>query len=257
LFVARRDATSGANWFGQRPGSPSRGAAQTARRSVPARALVFLFSEPAASCWCCTSTLQAGPALLPLVTGKHEGYPLEFPKEGSKKKTLEGIQGHGHCSPEARRADFGVRRVGRGFPAGRRPRPRFAALTQLPAVGYSPLLSSLSLSDIGGRGNGNKQFGSHRLARPRNWRENGDQGLAAAPSSTPTARVGAAVGAALLARGGRARISGVSGDAPRCSRATVAGPSGHGPSSWHVAAQAARLRHPRRGNPKGGPGRLG
>jgi EmrB/QacA subfamily drug resistance transporter len=98
---------------------------------------------------------------------------------------------------------FGVRRV--AMIAGVSATIGFAALTQLPAVGYSPLLFVVILVGFGGAGTA---FGSIVLAS----RElaDGDQGLAGAVVNT-SRQVGAAVGAALLPAVADS-ISGVSGD---------------------------------------------
>ena len=104
---------------------------------------------------------------------------------------------------------FGVRRV--AMFAGVSATIGFAALTQLPAVGYSPLLFVVILVGIGGAGTA---FGSIVLAS----RElaDGDQGLAGGVVNT-SRQVGAAVGAALLpAVAGRSAASPAT--APRCSR---------------------------------------
>ena len=87
----------------------------------------------------------------------------------------------------------------------------FAALTQLPAVGYSPLLIVVILVGFGGAGTA---FGSIVLAS----RElaDGDQGLAGGVVNT-SRQIGAAVGAALLpavAESVAARASPAT--APRC-----------------------------------------
>ena len=98
---------------------------------------------------------------------------------------------------------FGIRRV--ALIAGVSATIGFAALTQLPAVGYSPLLFVVILVGFGGAGTA---FGSIVLAS----RElaDGDQGLAGAVVNT-SRQVGAAVGAALLPAVADS-ISGVSGD---------------------------------------------
>ena len=98
---------------------------------------------------------------------------------------------------------FGIRRV--AMIAGGSATIGFAALTQLPAVGYSPLLFVVVLVGFGGAGTA---FGSIVLAS----RElaDGDQGLAGAVVNT-SRQVGAAVGAALLPAVADS-ISGVSGD---------------------------------------------
>jgi EmrB/QacA subfamily drug resistance transporter len=108
---------------------------------------------------------------------------------------------------------FGVRRV--AMLAGASATVGFAALTQLPAVGYSPLLFVVILVGFGGAGTA---FGSIVLAS----RElaDGDQGLAGGVVNT-SRQVGAAVGAALLPAVAES-ISGVSGDRAAMLAATVA-----------------------------------
>ena len=124
---------------------------------------------------------------------------------------------------------FGVRRV--AMFAGVSATIGFAALTQLPAVGYSPLLFVVILVGIGGAGTA---FGSIVLAS----RElaDGDQGLAGGVVNT-SRQVGAAVGAALLPAVAGS-ISGVSGDRAAMLAATVAALAATA-VSWHAARQAA------------------
>jgi EmrB/QacA subfamily drug resistance transporter len=124
---------------------------------------------------------------------------------------------------------FGVRRV--AMFAGVSATIGFAALTQLPAVGYSPLLFVVILVGIGGAGTA---FGSIVLAS----RElaDGDQGLAGGVVNT-SRQVGAAVGAALLPAVAGS-ISGVSGDRAAMLTATVAALAATA-VSWHAARQAA------------------
>ena len=104
---------------------------------------------------------------------------------------------------------FGVRRV--AMVAGVSATIGFAALTQLPAVGYSPLLFVVILVGFGGAGTA---FGSIVLASRE--LSDGDQGLAGGVVNT-SRQMGAAVGAALLPAVADS-ISGVSATAPRCSR---------------------------------------
>jgi EmrB/QacA subfamily drug resistance transporter len=124
---------------------------------------------------------------------------------------------------------FGVRRV--AMFAGVSATIGFAALTQLPAVGYSPILFVVILVGIGGAGTA---FGSIVLAS----RElaDGDQGLAGGVVNT-SRQVGAAVGAALLPAVAGS-ISGVSGDRAAMLAATVAALAATA-VSWHAARQAA------------------
>jgi EmrB/QacA subfamily drug resistance transporter len=124
---------------------------------------------------------------------------------------------------------FGVRRV--AMFAGVSATIGFAALTQLPAVGYSPLLFAVILVGIGGAGTA---FGSIVLAS----RElaDGDQGLAGGVVNT-SRQVGAAVGAALLPAVAGS-ISGVSGDRAAMLAATAAALAATA-VSWHAARQAA------------------
>ena len=124
---------------------------------------------------------------------------------------------------------FGVRRV--AMLAGVSATVGFAALTQLPAVGYSPLLFAVILVGIGGAGTA---FGSIVLAS----RElaDGDQGLAGGVVNT-SRQVGAAVGAALLPAVAGS-ISGVSGDRAAMLAATAAALAATA-VSWHAARQAA------------------
>ncbi len=124
---------------------------------------------------------------------------------------------------------FGVRRV--AMLAGVSATVGFAALTQLPAVGYSPLLFVVILVGIGGAGTA---FGSIVLAS----RElaDGDQGLAGGVVNT-SRQVGAAVGAALLPAVADS-VSGVSGDRAAMLAATAAALAATA-VSWHAARQAA------------------
>jgi EmrB/QacA subfamily drug resistance transporter len=124
---------------------------------------------------------------------------------------------------------FGVRRV--AMFAGVSATIGFAALTQLPAVGYSPLLFVVILVGVGGAGTA---FGSIVLAS----RElaDGDQGLAGGVVNT-SRQVGAAVGAALLPAVAES-VSGVSGDRAAMLAATVAALAATA-VSWHAARQAA------------------
>jgi EmrB/QacA subfamily drug resistance transporter len=124
---------------------------------------------------------------------------------------------------------FGVRRV--AMLAGVSATVGFAALTQLPAAGYSPLLFAVILVGIGGAGTA---FGSIVLAS----RElaDGDQGLAGGVVNT-SRQVGAAVGAALLPAVAGS-ISGVSGDRAAMLAATAAALAATA-VSWHAARQAA------------------
>ncbi len=114
---------------------------------------------------------------------------------------------------------FGVRRV--AMLAGASATVGFAALTQLPAVGYSPLLFVVILVGFGGAGTA---FGSIVLAS----RElaDGDQGLAGGVVNT-SRQVGAAVGAALLPAVAES-VSGVSGDRAAMLAATAGRPGRHG-----------------------------
>ena len=124
---------------------------------------------------------------------------------------------------------FGVRRL--AMLAGVSATVGFAALTQLPAAGYSPLLFAVILVGIGGAGTA---FGSIVLAS----RElaDGDQGLAGGVVNT-SRQVGAAVGAALLPAVAGS-ISGVSGDRAAMLAATAAALAATA-VSWHAARQAA------------------
>ena len=121
---------------------------------------------------------------------------------------------------------FGVRRV--AMVAGLSATIGLAALTQLPAVGYSPLLFVVILVGFGGAGTA---FGSIVLAS----RElaDGDQGLAGGVVNT-SRQVGAAVGAALLPAVAES-ISGVGGDRAAMLAATAAALT-----ATFVAWQAAR-----------------
>jgi EmrB/QacA subfamily drug resistance transporter len=108
---------------------------------------------------------------------------------------------------------FGVRRV--AMIAGLSATVGFAALTRLPAVGYSPLLFVVILIGFGGAGTA---FGSIVLASRE--LSDRDQGLAGGVVNT-SRQVGAAVGAALLPAVADS-ISGVSGDRAAMLTATVA-----------------------------------
>jgi EmrB/QacA subfamily drug resistance transporter len=124
---------------------------------------------------------------------------------------------------------FGVRRL--AMIAGLSATVGFAALTQLPAVGYSPLLFVVTLVGFGGAGTA---FGSIVLASRE--LSDGDQGLAGAVVNT-SRQVGAAVGAALLPAVAES-ISGVSGDRAAMLTATVAALAATA-VAWHAARQAA------------------
>ena len=108
---------------------------------------------------------------------------------------------------------FGVRRV--AMIAGASATIGFAALTRLPAVGYSPLLFVVILVGFGGAGTA---FGSIVLASRE--LSDRDQGLAGGVVNT-SRQVGAAVGAALLPAVADS-ISGVSGDRAAMLTAAVA-----------------------------------
>jgi EmrB/QacA subfamily drug resistance transporter len=123
---------------------------------------------------------------------------------------------------------FGVRRV--AMVAGVSATIGFAALTQLPAVGYSPLLFVVILVGFGGAGTA---FGSIVLASRE--LSDGDQGLAGGVVNT-SRQMGAAVGAALLPAVAGS-ISGVSGDRAAMLAATVAALAATA-VSWHAARQA-------------------
>lgn len=123
---------------------------------------------------------------------------------------------------------FGVRRV--AMIAGLSATVGFAALTQLPAVGYSPLLFVVILVGFGGAGTA---FGSIVLASRA--LSDGDQGLAGGVVNT-SRQVGAAVGAALLPAVAES-ISGVSGDRAAMLTATVAALAATA-VSWRAARQA-------------------
>jgi EmrB/QacA subfamily drug resistance transporter len=124
---------------------------------------------------------------------------------------------------------FGVRRV--AMVAGVSATIGFAALTQLPAVGYSPLLFVVILVGFGGAGTA---FGSIVLASRE--LSDDDQGLAGAVVNT-SRQMGAAVGAALLPAVADS-ISGVSGDRAAMLAATAAALAATA-VSWHAARQAA------------------
>lgn len=123
---------------------------------------------------------------------------------------------------------FGIRRV--AMIAGLSATVGFAALTQLPAVGYSPLLFVVILVGFGGAGTA---FGSIVLASRA--LSDGDQGLAGGVVNT-SRQVGAAVGAALLPAVAES-ISGVSGDRAAMLTATVAALAATA-VSWRAARQA-------------------
>jgi EmrB/QacA subfamily drug resistance transporter len=124
---------------------------------------------------------------------------------------------------------FGVRRV--AMAAGVSATIGFAALTQLPAVGYSPLLFVVILVGFGGAGTA---FGSIVLASRE--LSDGDQGLAGGVVNT-SRQMGAAVGAALLPAVAES-ISGVSGDRAAMLTATVAALAATA-VSWHAARRAS------------------
>ena len=106
----------------------------------------------------------------------------------------------------------------------------FAALTRLPAGGYSPLLFVVILIGFGGAGTA---FGSIVMASRE--LSDGDQGLAGGVINT-SRQVGAAVGAALLPAVAES-ISGVSGDRAAMLTATVAALAATA-VSWRAARQA-------------------
>jgi EmrB/QacA subfamily drug resistance transporter len=124
---------------------------------------------------------------------------------------------------------FGVRRV--AMVAGVSATIGFAALTQLPAVGYSPLLFVVILVGFGGAGTA---FGSIVLASRE--LSDDDQGLAGGVVNT-SRQMGAAVGAALLPAVAGS-ISGVSGDRAAMLAATAAALAATA-VSWHAAHQGA------------------
>jgi EmrB/QacA subfamily drug resistance transporter len=124
---------------------------------------------------------------------------------------------------------FGVRRV--AMVAGVSATIGFAALTQLPAVGYSPLLFVVILVGFGGAGTA---FGSIVLASRE--LSDDDQGLAGGVVNS-SRQLGAAVGAALLPAVAGS-ISGVSGDRAAMLAATVAALAATA-VSWHAVRQAA------------------
>jgi EmrB/QacA subfamily drug resistance transporter len=127
---------------------------------------------------------------------------------------------------------FGVRRV--AMLAGVSATIGFAALTQLPAVGYSPLLFVVILVGFGGAGTA---FGSIVLASRE--LSDGDQGLAGGVVNT-SRQMGAAVGAALLPAVAES-MSGVSGDRAAMLAATAAALAATA-VSWHAARQASSMR---------------
>ena len=123
---------------------------------------------------------------------------------------------------------FGVRRV--AMAAGVSATIGFAALTQLPAVGYSPLLFVVILVGFGGAGTA---FGSIVLASRE--LSDDDQGLAGGVVNT-SRQVGAAVGAALLPAVAES-VSGVSGDRAAMLTATAVALAATA-VAWHAARQA-------------------
>lgn len=129
---------------------------------------------------------------------------------------------------------FGIRRV--AMIAGLSATVGSAALTQLPAVGYSPLLFVVILVGFGSAGTA---FGSIVLASRE--LSDGDQGLAGGVVNT-SRQVGAAVGAALLPAVAES-ISGVSGDRAAMLTAAVAA----------LAATAVSWRAARQGTPTPAP----
>ena len=136
---------------------------------------------------------------------------------------------------------FGVRRV--AMLAGVSASIGFAVLTQLPAAGYSPLLTVVILVGFGGAGTA---FGSIVLASRE--LSDGDQGLAGGVVNT-SRQMGAAVGAALLPAVAES-VSGVSGD--RAAMLTATGRSGGNGVSWHAARQASScLSYPSPSSPPG------
>jgi MFS family permease len=124
---------------------------------------------------------------------------------------------------------FGVRRV--AMFAGLSATIGFAALTRLPAGGYSPLLFVVILIGFGGAGTA---FGSIVLASRE--LSDGDQGLAGGVVNT-SRQVGAAVGAALLPAVADA-VSGVSGDRYAMLAATAAALAATA-VSWQASRRAA------------------
>jgi len=124
---------------------------------------------------------------------------------------------------------FGVRRV--AMAAGVSATIGFAALTQLPAVGYSPLLFVVILVGFGGAGTA---FGSIVLASRE--LSDRDQGLAGGVVNT-SRQMGGAVGAALLPAVASS-ISGVSGDRAAMLAATLAALAATA-VAWHASRQAA------------------
>jgi EmrB/QacA subfamily drug resistance transporter len=124
---------------------------------------------------------------------------------------------------------FGVRRV--AVIAGVSATVGFAALTRLPADGYSPLLFVVMLVGFGGAGTA---FGSIVLASRE--LSDGDQGLAGGVVNT-SRQVGAAVGAALLPAIADS-VSGVSGDRAAMLTATMAALAATA-VAWRAARQAA------------------
>jgi EmrB/QacA subfamily drug resistance transporter len=127
---------------------------------------------------------------------------------------------------------FGVRRV--AMLAGVSATIGFAALTQLPAVGYSPLLFVVILVGFGGAGTA---FGSIVLASRE--LSDGDQGLAGGVVNT-SRQMGAAVGAALLPAVAES-MSGVSGDRAAMLAATAAALAATA-VAWRAARQASSMR---------------
>jgi EmrB/QacA subfamily drug resistance transporter len=124
---------------------------------------------------------------------------------------------------------FGVRRV--AMAAGVSATIGFGALTQLPAVGYSPLLVVVILVGFGGAGTA---FGSIVLASRE--LSDDDQGLAGGVVNT-SRQVGAAVGAALLPAVAES-VSGVSGDRAAMLAATAVALAATA-VAWHAARQAS------------------
>ena len=130
---------------------------------------------------------------------------------------------------------FGVRRV--ATIASASATIGFAALTRLPAAGYSPLLVVVILVGFGSAGTA---FGSIVLASRE--LSDGDQGLAGGVVNT-SRQVGAAVGAALLPAVAGA-VRGVSGDRAAMLAATIAALAATA-VSWHAASRGGTtLLHP-------------
>ncbi len=134
---------------------------------------------------------------------------------------------------------IGVRRV--MMIAGASATVGFAALTQLPAVGYSPLLLVVVLVGFGGAGTA---FGSIVLAS-RSLADS-DQGLAGGVVNT-SRQMGAAVGAALLPAVADS-VHGVSGDRAAMLTATIVALAATAvaiPWGRHRPDPDRRLAHPR------------